>query len=64
MREPPFVVVRIQPMAGDLARYKVTSNDPSDEGEEDIIQTERVPDRIVQTSKPFRFLPRMHLTSL
>jgi protein ECT2 len=47
---PPFVVVRIQPMEGDLSRYSVTSNDPHDEGEQDIVQTSRVPAKIVQTS--------------
>ena len=51
MRGPPFVVVRVQPMAGELSRYKVTSSDPDDAGEEDIVQTMRVPDRIVQTSQ-------------
>ncbi|KAI0677226.1 hypothetical protein C8Q78DRAFT_961156 [Trametes maxima] len=48
-RAPPYVVVRIQPMAGELARYKVTSSDPDDEPEEDIMQTSRIPERIVQT---------------
>lgn len=37
-------------MAGGLCRFSVSSNDPTDEGEEDIVQTERVPSRIVQTS--------------
>ncbi|KAK7696173.1 hypothetical protein QCA50_000824 [Cerrena zonata] len=53
MRAPPFVVVRVQPMAGELSRYTVTSNDPNDEPEEDIVQTGRVPDRIVQTIHQF-----------
>ncbi|KAH9947218.1 hypothetical protein B0H21DRAFT_740140 [Amylocystis lapponica] len=53
MRGPPFVVVRVQPMAGELSRYKVTSSDPTDDGEDDIIQTGRVPDRIVQTIHQF-----------
>ena len=47
---PPFVRVRVQPMAGELSRYTVTSNDPNDESEEDIVQTGRIPARIVQTS--------------
>jgi protein ECT2 len=55
MNGPPYVVVRVQPMAGDLCRYTVSSSDPNDEGEEDIVQTARVPGRIVQTSKPFSF---------
>ncbi|KAH9899528.1 hypothetical protein C8Q73DRAFT_680169 [Cubamyces lactineus] len=46
---PPFVVVRVQPMAGELSRYTVTSSDPDDEPEEDIMQTSRIPERIVQT---------------
>ncbi|KAI0832749.1 hypothetical protein BC628DRAFT_1407153 [Trametes gibbosa] len=45
----PYVVVRVQPMAGELARYKVASSDPDDEPEEDIMQTSRIPERIVQT---------------
>lgn len=48
---PPMVIIRIQPMAGDLSKFVVISSDTSDEGEEDIIQTERVPGRIVQTSE-------------
>lgn len=47
---PPFVVIRVRPMAGELSRYTVTSSDPNDEGEEDIVQTARVPSRITQTS--------------
>ncbi|KAI0065897.1 hypothetical protein BV25DRAFT_1821601 [Artomyces pyxidatus] len=46
---PPFVSIRVQPMAGELSRYKVTSSDPNDEQEEDIVQTSRVSDRIVHT---------------
>ncbi|TFY55472.1 hypothetical protein EVG20_g9304 [Dentipellis fragilis] len=49
MNAPPYVSIRLQPMAGDLSRYSVTSSDPNDEGEEDIVQTLRVPDRIVHT---------------
>jgi len=51
MGGPPLVVIRIQPMAGELCRYTVTSREPTDEGEEDIVQTARVPARIVHTSK-------------
>ncbi|KIL70247.1 hypothetical protein M378DRAFT_156324 [Amanita muscaria Koide BX008] len=50
---PPFARIRIQPMAGGLCRYSVSSTDPTDEGEEDIVQTERVPSRIVQTIHQF-----------
>lgn len=48
---PPFVSIRVQPMAGALSRYKVTSSDPNDESEEDIVQTGRVADRVVHTSE-------------
>lgn len=48
--EGPYVVVRIQPMAGELARYNVTSS-YEDEPEEDIMQTSRIAERIVQTSE-------------
>ncbi|EJF62298.1 hypothetical protein DICSQDRAFT_104681 [Dichomitus squalens LYAD-421 SS1] len=44
----PYVVVRVQPMAGELARYSVTST-YEEEVEEDIMQTSRIPERIVQT---------------
>ncbi|KAI0035678.1 hypothetical protein K488DRAFT_42843, partial [Vararia minispora EC-137] len=46
---PPYVVIRVQPIEGDLARYKVTSSDPGDDNEEDIVQAGRVPERIIQT---------------
>lgn len=48
---PPFVSIRIQPIAGALARYKVISSDPNDENEEDIVQTGRVFDRVIHTSE-------------
>jgi hypothetical protein len=48
--DAPMVVIRVQPMAGELSKFAVSSSDASDEGEEDIIQTDRVPGRIVQTS--------------
>ncbi|KAL0573970.1 hypothetical protein V5O48_007985 [Marasmius crinis-equi] len=50
---PPFVVIRLQPLAGGVCRYKVTSSDPSDPGEEDIVQTTRVPSRVVLTIHQF-----------
>ncbi|KAH9855021.1 hypothetical protein C2E23DRAFT_725243 [Lenzites betulinus] len=46
---PPYVVLRVQPMAGELARYKVASSDPDEEPEEDIMQTTFIPDRVLQT---------------
>ncbi|KAF7332014.1 DH domain-containing protein [Mycena kentingensis (nom. inval.)] len=49
----PFGVIRLQPLAGGLCRYKVTSSDPTDPGEEDIVQTARVPARIVLTIHQF-----------
>lgn len=48
---PPFARIRVQPLAGGLCRYSVASNDPDDEPEEDIVQTERVPNRVIQTSE-------------
>ncbi|KAI9507546.1 hypothetical protein F5148DRAFT_1307723 [Russula earlei] len=46
---PPFVSIRVQPIAGALCRYKVTSSDPNDENEEDIVQIGRVSDRVIHT---------------
>ncbi|EIW82335.1 hypothetical protein CONPUDRAFT_164953 [Coniophora puteana RWD-64-598 SS2] len=60
MSGPPFVIVRVHPMAGEISRYTVTSNDQNDEGEEDIVQTARIPGRIIQTIHQyglFRFRP-------
>ena len=48
---PPYVVIRVQPIPGELSRFTVTSSDVNDESEEDIVQTARVPARIVQTSE-------------
>lgn len=53
---PPYVVVRVQPMAGEISRYSVTSTDPNGDPEEEIVQTARIPGRVVQTS--------MYLSSL
>ncbi|KAK7061920.1 DH domain-containing protein [Favolaschia claudopus] len=50
---PPFAIIRLQPLAGGVCRYKVSSSDPSDPGEEDIVQTTRVPSRIVLTIHQF-----------
>lgn len=49
----PFARIRVQPLAGGLCRYAVSSSDPRDEPEEDIVQTERVPSRIVHTIHQF-----------
>ncbi|KAG6821575.1 hypothetical protein H0H93_000084 [Arthromyces matolae] len=52
----PFASIRIQPLAGQLCRYTVRSS-MDDDAEEDIVQTDRVPSRIVDTSQPnFLFL--------
>lgn len=53
-RGPPYVVIRVQPIEGELSRYRVLSSDPHDDhDEEDIVQTGRVPDRVIQTSATF-----------
>lgn len=46
----PFVVIRVQPLAGDVCRFLVSSTDPQDAGENEIEHTVRVPSRIVRTS--------------
>ena len=48
---PPYASIRLQLIAGGLCRFSITSNDPEDDGEEDIVQIERVPSRIVNTSE-------------
>lgn len=62
MDGPPYVRVRLQPIAGGLCRFAVGSSDPEDENEEDIVQLDRVPSRIVQTSKNPAYLPFLQLT--
>lgn len=52
-QSPPYVIARVQPMAGEVCRYAVTSSDPNDEPEEDIVHTQAVPARIVQTIHQF-----------
>lgn len=47
---PPFVVIRVLLMDGGLCRYSVRSSDPNDEGEEEIVQTSKVSNRVIQTS--------------
>ncbi|KAG2013296.1 signal transducer [Coprinopsis cinerea AmutBmut pab1-1] len=53
MEGPPFLRIRVQPIAGGLCRFAVNSSDPADEGEEDIVQSERVPSRIITTIHQF-----------
>ncbi|CAE7058756.1 unnamed protein product [Rhizoctonia solani] len=45
----PYVVIRVQPLAGELCRFAVSSCNEEDEREEDIVHTPSVPGRIVQT---------------
>ncbi|KEP51744.1 RhoGEF gef2 protein [Rhizoctonia solani 123E] len=45
----PYVVIRVQPLAGELCRFAVSSCNEDDEREEDIVHTPSVPGRIVQT---------------
>jgi hypothetical protein len=59
---PPFVSIRVQPIPGALARFKVASSDPNDENEEDIVQIGRVSDRVIHTSEYYRL--RILLTSM
>ncbi|PVF99989.1 hypothetical protein CPB86DRAFT_702137 [Serendipita vermifera] len=49
----PFVVIRLQPMEGALCRYNVTCTSPDEEEEEDIVHTDVVPSRIMQTIHQF-----------
>ncbi|KAG6911239.1 hypothetical protein DXG01_003106 [Tephrocybe rancida] len=50
----PFASIRIQPLAGKVCRYTVRSS-LDDDVEEDIVQTERVHSRIVDTIHQFGF---------
>ncbi|KAF8557012.1 hypothetical protein OG21DRAFT_1596146 [Imleria badia] len=53
MGGPPYVIVRVHPMAGEISRYSVSSSDPNDDPEEEIVQTSRIPGRIVQTIQQY-----------
>lgn len=46
----PLVVIRVQPLAGDLCRYEVKSTDLNDEGEDDVLQTSLIAAKAVHTS--------------
>ena len=63
-RGPPYVVIKVQPMPGALSRYEVTSNDPNDETENDIVHNAVVPARIVQTSIVFHSKRRQHALTI
>lgn len=52
----PYVVIRVQPIAGELCRFAVSSCNEDDEREEDIVHTPSVPGRIVQTSESLNTL--------
>ncbi|KAH8094910.1 hypothetical protein BXZ70DRAFT_1066217 [Cristinia sonorae] len=52
-RAPPFVCIQVRPMAGELSRYTVLSGDPTDEQEDDIVQTRCIPERIIHTIHQF-----------
>ncbi|KZT29298.1 hypothetical protein NEOLEDRAFT_1175007 [Neolentinus lepideus HHB14362 ss-1] len=45
----PLVVIRLQPIEGELCRYSVFAREPEQDDGEDIVQSARVPYRIVQT---------------
>jgi len=49
----PFVVIRVQPLEGDVTRYTVMSDSEDDVPVEDIIHTSAIPDRVLQTSQLF-----------
>lgn len=53
----PYASIRLQLIAGGLCRFSISSNDPEDDGEEDIVQIERVPSRIVNTSEFILYIP-------
>ncbi|EJU06625.1 hypothetical protein DACRYDRAFT_103575 [Dacryopinax primogenitus] len=50
----PYVIVRVQPMEGDLARIRVTTRDPAEPIEEDIIETAEIPARVINTIQQYR----------
>jgi len=49
VNNPPFVIIRLQPLDGGLTRYNVMSSDDPAPWEEEIIQTSRISSRIVLT---------------
>ncbi|EJD01616.1 uncharacterized protein FOMMEDRAFT_126677 [Fomitiporia mediterranea MF3/22] len=49
MDGPPYVVIRVRPIPGDLCRYSVLSCDPDEEPDEDVVQSARIPSRVIQT---------------
>ena len=51
----PLVVIRVQPLAGDVCRYAVKSTDLNDEGEEIVLDTPLIVDKAIQTSNLLYF---------
>ncbi|KAH7098762.1 hypothetical protein BKA62DRAFT_711749 [Auriculariales sp. MPI-PUGE-AT-0066] len=49
----PFVVIRVQPLDGEVSRYRVTTGTDEEEPEEVIVSTSDVPERVVQTIHQF-----------
>ncbi|EKM59750.1 uncharacterized protein PHACADRAFT_88401 [Phanerochaete carnosa HHB-10118-sp] len=45
----PFVIVRLQPMPGEVSRWSVNCSDPDDQGEEDIVENAKLHQRIIAT---------------
>ena len=52
--DSPFVVIRVQPLEGEIARYAVMSYPEDDAPVEEIIYTSAILDRVLQTSQSFR----------
>ncbi|KZP00238.1 hypothetical protein CALVIDRAFT_533882 [Calocera viscosa TUFC12733] len=50
----PYVIVRVQPMEGSLSRWRISTRDPGEPEEEDIIETAEVPERLLQTIQQYR----------
>ncbi|RXW25312.1 hypothetical protein EST38_g633 [Candolleomyces aberdarensis] len=59
----PYASIRLQIISGGLCRFSVSSNDPEDDGEEDIVQIERVPSRIVNTIQDWKEFDPWHTYS-
>jgi protein ECT2 len=46
----PFLVIRVQPLEGELSRYSIFSQIPGEVHEGDIVHSPTVPARIIDTS--------------
>ncbi|KZT60783.1 hypothetical protein CALCODRAFT_84865 [Calocera cornea HHB12733] len=49
----PYVIVRVQPMEGNLSRWRINTRDPGEPEEEDIIETAEIPDRVIHTIQQY-----------